>query len=50
MCVDSAAHKAALHKPVGLYPCHLSGGNQVSSINGREPIFVLGLAFGREFK
>lgn len=28
MCLDSAAHKSDLHKPVGLYPCHNQGGNQ----------------------
>lgn len=28
MCLDSAAHKTDMHKPVGLYPCHEQGGNQ----------------------
>jgi polypeptide N-acetylgalactosaminyltransferase len=28
MCLDSAAHKQDLHKPVTLYPCHGQGGNQ----------------------
>merc|ERR1719282_2092845 len=28
MCIDSPAKKNDLHKPVGLYPCHLQGGNQ----------------------
>ncbi|OQR79886.1 putative polypeptide N-acetylgalactosaminyltransferase 9-like [Tropilaelaps mercedesae] len=28
MCIDSPAGKDALHKPVGLYPCHGQGGNQ----------------------
>lgn len=28
-CLDSAARKGDLHKPVGLYPCHRMGGNQV---------------------
>lgn len=27
-CVDSAAGPNDLHKPVGLWPCHLQGGNQ----------------------
>lgn len=27
-CVDSAARKSDMHKPVGLYPCHRQGGNQ----------------------
>uniref|UniRef100_A0A6G1SJB9 Polypeptide N-acetylgalactosaminyltransferase n=1 Tax=Aceria tosichella TaxID=561515 RepID=A0A6G1SJB9_9ACAR len=28
MCVDSSARKSDYHKPLGLYPCHGSGGNQ----------------------
>jgi len=28
-CVDSPAKQDDLHKPVGLWPCHLQGGNQV---------------------
>lgn len=28
MCLDSPAQKSDLHKPVGVYPCHGSGGNQ----------------------
>lgn len=28
-CLDSAASKKDLKKPVGLYPCHKQGGNQV---------------------
>ncbi|CAG9831785.1 unnamed protein product [Diabrotica balteata] len=27
-CLDSAARRADLHKPAGLYPCHRQGGNQ----------------------
>ncbi|XP_066253787.1 putative polypeptide N-acetylgalactosaminyltransferase 9 [Euwallacea similis] len=27
-CLDSAARKNDLHKPIGLYPCHKQGGNQ----------------------
>ncbi|CAG9773697.1 unnamed protein product [Ceutorhynchus assimilis] len=27
-CLDSAARKSDMHKPVGLYPCHKQGGNQ----------------------
>ncbi|XP_074032105.1 polypeptide N-Acetylgalactosaminyltransferase 9 [Leptinotarsa decemlineata] len=27
-CLDSAARKSDMHKPVGLYPCHRQGGNQ----------------------
>ncbi|XP_028137664.1 putative polypeptide N-acetylgalactosaminyltransferase 9 [Diabrotica virgifera virgifera] len=27
-CLDSAARRADLHKPAGLYPCHKQGGNQ----------------------
>ena len=27
-CVDSAAKREDLHKPVGLWPCHNQGGNQ----------------------
>lgn len=30
MCIDSAAKRSDLHKPVGLYPCHNEGGNQVN--------------------
>lgn len=29
ICLDSAARKNDMHKPVGLYPCHKQGGNQV---------------------
>jgi len=29
MCLDSAARKNDYHKPIGLYPCHNQGGNQV---------------------
>lgn len=28
MCLDSSARKSDYHKPLGLYPCHGSGGNQ----------------------
>jgi polypeptide N-acetylgalactosaminyltransferase len=28
MCLDSSARKSDFHKPLGLYPCHGSGGNQ----------------------
>jgi len=28
MCIDSPAKKGDMHKPVGVYPCHLQGGNQ----------------------
>lgn len=28
-CLDSPARKSDLYKPVGLYPCHRQGGNQV---------------------
>lgn len=28
MCVDSPAKKGDMHKAVGVYPCHLQGGNQ----------------------
>lgn len=28
MCLDSPARKVDLHKPLGVYPCHGSGGNQ----------------------
>ena len=28
-CLDSPARKKDLKKPVGLYPCHNQGGNQV---------------------
>jgi len=28
MCLDSAARKTDYHKPLGVYPCHGSGGNQ----------------------
>lgn len=28
MCIDSAAKRGDMHKPVGLYPCHNQGGNQ----------------------
>ena len=31
MCIDSAAKRGDMHKPVGLYPCHNQGGNQVIS-------------------
>jgi hypothetical protein len=29
MCIDSAGKSEDLHQPVGLYPCHRQGGNQV---------------------
>ncbi|XP_022238622.1 putative polypeptide N-acetylgalactosaminyltransferase 9 isoform X2 [Limulus polyphemus] len=32
ICLDSPARRDDLHKPVGLYPCHGQGGNQVSTI------------------
>ena len=28
-CMDGAARKANLHKPIGLWPCHGQAGNQV---------------------
>lgn len=28
MCLDSAARKSDYHKPLGVYPCHGTGGNQ----------------------
>ena len=28
MCLDSSARKSDYHKPLGVYPCHGSGGNQ----------------------
>ena len=28
-CLDSPTRKSDHHKPVGLYPCHRQGGNQV---------------------
>lgn len=28
MCLDSSARKSDFHKPLGVYPCHGSGGNQ----------------------
>ncbi|KAJ3645599.1 hypothetical protein Zmor_023241 [Zophobas morio] len=34
-CMDSPARRSDLHKPVGLYPCHRQGGNQIS-VHGRE--------------
>lgn len=30
MCLDSPAKRNDMHKPVGLYPCHNQGGNQVN--------------------
>ena len=32
-CVDSPAKQDDLHKAVGLWPCHLQGGNQVSLVD-----------------
>jgi len=29
ICLDSPARKKDLKKPVGIYPCHDQGGNQV---------------------
>lgn len=29
MCIDSPGKPEDLHQPVGLYPCHRQGGNQV---------------------
>lgn len=29
ICLDSPTRKSDHHKPVGLYPCHRQGGNQV---------------------
>lgn len=31
-CLDSPATKKQINKPVGLYPCHGQGGNQVSGL------------------
>ncbi|KAK3858249.1 hypothetical protein Pcinc_035552 [Petrolisthes cinctipes] len=31
-CLDSPARRANLHKPVGLYPCHKQGGNQIRNL------------------
>lgn len=30
MCIDSACKPDDMHKPVGLWPCHGQGGNQVT--------------------
>lgn len=35
-CLDSPARKKDLKKPVGLYPCHNQGGNQVCNINNKK--------------
>lgn len=35
-CIDSACKPEDLHKPVGLWPCHKQGGNQVSNNKYRE--------------
>lgn len=37
-CLDSPARKSDLYKPVGLYPCHKQGGNQV-----KHPFIYLAL-------
>lgn len=29
-CLDSACKSEDMHKPVGLWPCHKQGGNQVN--------------------
>ena len=29
ICIDSPGKPEDLHQPVGLYPCHRQGGNQV---------------------
>ena len=36
MCIDSAGKPEDLHQPVGLYPCHRQGGNQVHEFRIRE--------------
>lgn len=33
MCIDSPAKRSDLHKPLGLYPCHKQGGNQVNELD-----------------
>lgn len=38
-CVDSAAKPDDNHKPVGLWPCHGQGGNQVSLFQVLEHFF-----------
>ena len=53
MCIDSAAKRGDMHKPVGLYPCHNQGGNQVNNKNNEfhslsthfDQLFFLPLLF-----
>lgn len=33
MCIDSAAKPEDMHNPIGLWPCHNQGGNQVLKLS-----------------
>lgn len=44
-CLDSPTRKSDHHKPVGLYPCHRQGGNQVfcrSQLNSLRQYHLVG--------
>lgn len=47
ICLDSAARKNDMHKPVGLYPCHKQGGNQVRVITNfsKNKLFLIAGVF-----
>lgn len=32
VCIDSSGKPEDLHQPVGLWPCHRQGGNQVHAL------------------
>lgn len=40
VCVDSACKPEDIHKPVGVWPCHSQGGNQVKSRGPHGPIWL----------
>lgn len=42
MCIDSACRPEDVHKPVGLYPCHNQGGNQVTEKIEQAKIMKMG--------
>ena len=44
-CLDGAARKANLHKPVGLWPCHGQSGNQVRQRTNQQRFKEKGCCF-----
>lgn len=41
VCIDSSGKPEDLHQPVGLWPCHRQGGNQVSHDYTARKLFKL---------